>query len=148
MSKPSYVYVTYIRASAEKVWSAITDREMTPRYWGHANVSDWQPGSRWEHRRTDGSGIADVVGTVVESAPPARLVTTWTDPADDSRSSRVTFVIEPYREIVRLTVTHEDLWDDQELSDVGQGWPAVLSNLKTMLETGRVLSQAPWTMGQ
>ncbi len=44
---PSYVYVTYIRASAEQVWQALTDAELTARYWGHANVSDWQPGSAW-----------------------------------------------------------------------------------------------------
>ena len=55
-SVPTYVYVTYIRASAEQVWQALTDADLTARYWGHANVSDWQPGSTWEHRRVDGSG--------------------------------------------------------------------------------------------
>jgi uncharacterized protein YndB with AHSA1/START domain len=67
----------YIRSTPEKVWDALTDGELTAAYWGHSNVSDWQPGSRWEHRRTDGSGIADVVGTVVESERPTRLVATW-----------------------------------------------------------------------
>src|SRR4051812_9096517 len=70
--KPSFVYVTYIESSAEKVWDALTDADVTAEYWGHRNVSDWQEGSRWEHQRADGSGIADVVGSVVESTPPRR----------------------------------------------------------------------------
>ena len=75
--KPTFVYVTYIQSSPEKVWQALTDADLTAQYWGHSNVSDWQPGSRWEHRRTDGSGIADVVGEVIEAAPPRRLVMTF-----------------------------------------------------------------------
>ena len=69
-SVPAYVYVTYIRASAEQVWQALTDADLTARFWGHANVSDWQPGSTWEHRRADGSGIVDVVGQVIRTEPP------------------------------------------------------------------------------
>jgi uncharacterized protein YndB with AHSA1/START domain/DNA-binding transcriptional ArsR family regulator len=141
--RPTFVYVTYIESTPERVWTALTDADLTASYWGHANVSDWQVGSRWEHVRTDGSGIADVAGTVVESDPPRRLVTTW-DGEDDS--SRVTFEIEPYHEIVRLTVTHENLAHEQDRADVASGWPAVLANLKTLLETGQVLSREPWTM--
>jgi DNA-binding transcriptional ArsR family regulator len=66
---PDYVYVTYIRASADQVWKALTDADLTARYWGHANVSDWQPGSSWEHQRADGSGAVDVVGRVLEAEP-------------------------------------------------------------------------------
>ncbi len=66
---PAYVYVTYIRADAQQVWRALTDADLTARYWGHANVSDWQPGSTWEHRRIDGSGHIDVVGRVIEAEP-------------------------------------------------------------------------------
>ena len=76
---PTYVYVTYIHASAEQVWQALTDADLTARYWGHANVSDWQPGSTWEHRRVDGSGAVDVVGHVIEAEPPTRLVITFED---------------------------------------------------------------------
>ena len=65
--KPTFVYVTYIESTPERVWQALTDADLTAEYWGHSNVSDWQAGSAWEHRRTDGSGIADVVGTVLES---------------------------------------------------------------------------------
>lgn len=145
--KPTFVYVTYIHSTPEKVWDALTDADLTAAYWGHRNVSDWQPGSRWEHVRTDGSGIADVVGTVVESERPSRLVTTWAAPEDEGREdkySRVIFDIQPHADIVRLTVTHEDLNDEGELSDVSDGWPAVLSNLKSLLETGSTLPQAPW----
>ena len=106
--------MTYIESSPERVWEALTDPDLTAEYWGHSNVSDWQPGSRWEHRRTDGSGIADVVGTVLESAPPRRLVITFDAPGElpPTGPSTVTFDIEPYHEIVRLTVTHENLADD------------------------------------
>jgi uncharacterized protein YndB with AHSA1/START domain/DNA-binding transcriptional ArsR family regulator len=144
---PSYVYVTYIRADADQVWRALTDADLTARYWGHANVSDWRPGSPWEHRRTDGSGALDVVGTVLESDPPTRLVITFEDSPDADRPpSTVTFLVEPHQDIVRLTVTHEDLPNREMLDGISSGWPAVLANLKSLLETGDVLPQAPWEM--
>jgi uncharacterized protein YndB with AHSA1/START domain len=142
--KPSFVYVTYIESTPEKVWHALTDPGMTAQYWGHSNVSDWQPGSTWEHQRTDGSGIADVVGTVEESTPPRRLVTTWGLPGENE--SRVTFDIQRYGEIVRLTVTHVDLADEEDRRMAAGGWSAVLANLKSLLETGKPMSLPPWTM--
>jgi uncharacterized protein YndB with AHSA1/START domain/DNA-binding transcriptional ArsR family regulator len=146
-SVPSYVYVTYIRASAEQVWQALTDADLTSRYWGHANVSDWQPGSTWEHRRVDGSGEVDVVGKVVETEPPTRLVITFEDSLEAERDpSVVTFLVEPHQDIVRLTVTHENLPNREMLNGISSGWPAVLANLKSLLETGDVLPQAPWEM--
>ena len=146
--RPSYVYVTYIESSPERVWAALTDAGLTAEYWGHSNVSDWQPGSRWEHRRTDGSGIADVIGTVLAATPPTRLVMTFDAPGDlpPTGPSTVTFDIEPYHEIVRLTVTHENLPDEATLRASAAGWPAVLANLKSLLETGHVLPRAPWEM--
>jgi uncharacterized protein YndB with AHSA1/START domain/DNA-binding transcriptional ArsR family regulator len=144
--RPEYVYVTYIHAAPEQVWHALTDADLTASYWGHSNVSDWQPGSRWEHQRTDGSGIADVVGTVVETDPPRRLVMTFDPPGDPpAGSSTVTFEIESYHDIVRVTVIHENLADDDAYRAVSVGWPAVLANLKSLLETGRVLPP-PWEM--
>jgi uncharacterized protein YndB with AHSA1/START domain/DNA-binding transcriptional ArsR family regulator len=148
-SVPAYVYVTYIRASAEQVWRALTDADLTARYWGHANVSDWQPGSSWEHRRADGSGAVDVVGKVLATEPPERLVITFEDSlgAEPPRDpSVVTFLIEPHQDIVRLTVTHENLPNAEMLGGISRGWPAVLANLKSLLETGEVLPQAPWEM--
>jgi uncharacterized protein YndB with AHSA1/START domain/DNA-binding transcriptional ArsR family regulator len=149
---PDYVYVTYIRASAEQVWHALTDADLTARYWGHANVSDWHTGSTWEHRRTDGSGKVDVAGRVLESTPPTRLVITFQEPAADPEGepagepSTVSFLVEPHEGIVRLTVTHERLADRASHDSVSHGWPAVLANLKSLLETGQVLPAAPWDM--
>ncbi|MEU0561080.1 SRPBCC domain-containing protein [Dactylosporangium sp. NPDC006015] len=136
---PTYVYVTYIKATAEQVWHALTDADLTAEYWGHANVSDWQPGSTWEHRRTDGSGVVDAGGTILEAVPPTRLVMTFDN-------STVTFTVEPSQDIVRLTVTHEKLATKEDLDAISLGWPAVLANLKSLLETGRPLPQAPWEM--
>jgi uncharacterized protein YndB with AHSA1/START domain/DNA-binding transcriptional ArsR family regulator len=146
--RPEYVYVTYIESSPERVWEALTDPDLTAQYWGHSNVSDWAPGSPWHHRRVDGSGIADVAGTVLESVPPRRLTMTFDAPGSlpPKGPSRVTFDIEPYHEIVRLTVTHENLADDDALEAISAGWPAVCANLKSLLETGHVLPRAPWEM--
>src|SRR5215212_1329085 len=96
---PTYVYVTYVRADAEQVWQALTDADLTARYWGHSNVSDWQPGSRWEHRRTDGSGEVDAGGRVLETDPPHRLVMTFGDAAGEEPpggASVVTFLVEQH----------------------------------------------------
>ena len=146
--KPSFVYVTYIQSTPQRVWHALTDADLSAEYWGHSNVSDWQAGSAWEHRRTDGSDIADVAGTVLESVPPTRLVMTFDAPGfqPDGGPSEVTFQVEPYRDIVRLTVTHENLADQDALDAVSTGWPAVMANLKSLLETGHALPQAPWEM--
>ncbi|MET9503475.1 SRPBCC family protein [Streptomyces sp. NPDC006622] len=148
---PDYVYVTYIRATSDQVWQALTDADLTARYWGHANISDWKPGSAWEHRRADGSGVVDVVGRVLETEPPTRLVITFDDAPDASEPrepSVVTFLVEPHADIVRLTVTHANLPDREMLGGISHGWPAVLANLKSLLETGEVLPQAPWEMNR
>lgn len=148
-SKPGYVYVTYIQASAERVWQALTDADLTAAYWGHANVSDWRPGSPWEHVRVDGSGIADVAGTVVEAIAPTRLKVTFDAPGASPASgspSMVTFDIVAYHEIVKVTVTHENVATDEDYRAISAGWPAVMANLKSLLETGHVLPRAPWEM--
>jgi uncharacterized protein YndB with AHSA1/START domain len=151
MKKPEFVYVTYIATTPQKVWQALVDTDVMREYWigpdggcARVNVSDWRPGSRWEHQRVDDARTVDIVGKVVESAPPRRLVLTWARPGDaeeDSKHSRVTFDIEPHSDgLVRLTVTHEDLERDPGmLAGISGGWPKVLSNLKTLLETGRAL---------
>jgi len=144
---PTYVYVTYIKATPEQVWQALTDADLTARYWGHRNESDWRPGSTWQHLRTDGSGISDVTGTVLEALPPERLVMTFPGSAEQRQEpSQVTFTIEPHEEIVRLTVRHEGLPTQSDYEAISGGWPAVMANLKSLLETGEVLPQAPWEM--
>lgn len=145
---PVYVYTTYIRATPADVWRALTDPELTGRFWGHSQISDWTVGSRVDHVRVDGSGISDAAGTVLESDPPHRLVFGFDDPKrlDDPtfEPSVVTFEIESCEDIVRLTVSHARLRTEDELRAVDLGWPTVLANLKTLLETGDVLPQAPW----
>lgn len=143
MSKPDYVYVTYIATTPQKLWQALVDTELTRKYWfEHINVSDWKPGSRWEHQRTDEAKTLDVIGTVIETNPPTRLVVTWARPKefeDAAKHARLTFDIAPQSDgLVRLTITHEAL-DAEMLKAISGGWPKVLSNLKTFLETGRAL---------
>jgi uncharacterized protein YndB with AHSA1/START domain len=142
MDKPSYVYVTYILTTPQKVWDAITDAKISASFWERANISDWKVGSAWAHKFPDKP--ADLVGEVLESDPPKRLAMTWAGPAhvdNPDRVSRVAFDIEQLGEKVRLTVTHTEL-SEQGLKDISGGWPAVLSNLKTLLETGRTIPGA------
>jgi len=148
VDKTRFVYVTYIAASPEKVWDALITPDVTSRYWQHVNVSDWKPGSRWEHRSADDKAVLRLVGKVIESVPPRRLVITWAFPADERREekhTRVTFEIEPVAGVVRLTVTHDRLEPASEmLEGITEGWPKVLSSLKSMLESGRPLPKL-WT---
>ncbi|HVU20993.1 MAG TPA: SRPBCC family protein [Rhizomicrobium sp.] len=135
-----YVYVTYIYTTREKVWDAITKPEFAKKYWLHYNVSaDWKAGSRWEHRHGDESGKVLIDGTVLESVSPRRLVMTWTRPDKSKEPSRVTFDIADYAPgLVCLTVTHDQLEQDEAMAaSVSGGWPKVLSNLKSLLETGK-----------
>jgi uncharacterized protein YndB with AHSA1/START domain len=143
MEKPRFVYVVYIATTAEKLWNALIDAEMTAKYWQHENVSDWKPGSHWEHRESNNERTLKLVGKVIESSPPRRLVLTWADPSDKGREekhSRVTFELEPVRGVVRLTVTHDRLEPGSDmLEGISAGWPKVLSSLKSLLESGRPL---------
>ena len=143
MDKPEFVYVTYIATSPEKLWKALLDPETTAKYWQHENVSDWKAGSRWEHRRSDGTKKIDLVGKVLESSPPRRLVLTWAAPADEAheeKHSRVTFELEPVGDVVRLTVTHDHFEPGAPMFEsIRKGWPKVLSSLKSLLEAGRPL---------
>ena len=145
MDKSQFVYVTYISTSPEKLWNALIAPKMTTNYWQHGNVSDWQPGSRWEHRRSDKERNLDLVGKVIESSPPRRLLLTWAFPVDEAREekhSRVTFEIEPIGDVTRLTVTHDGLEPGSEmLEGITEGWPKVLSSLKSLMEVGRPLPQ-------
>ncbi len=140
----SFVYVTFIRTSPEKVFDAITRPDMARRYWGHENVSDdWQPGSTWQHVRTDAARTVDLVGEVLESDPPRRLVISWANESqkdDPDQYSRVTFEIEAQGDTVKLTVSHEDLQPGSGmLNGISKGWPHVISSMKSYLETGQGL---------
>jgi uncharacterized protein YndB with AHSA1/START domain len=151
-------YTTFIAATPDEVWHALTDPELSAAWWAHRNVSDWQPGSVWEHRRLDGSA-ADIAGIVLAADPPTRLALSWANPGDGTPvagaarpagerggPSQVSIELTPHRDIVRLTVTHGDLASEDERDALAAGWAAVLSNLKTFLETGRPLPAPPWDM--
>jgi uncharacterized protein YndB with AHSA1/START domain len=141
----TFDYVTYIAAAPEKVWNALLDGETTAKYWQHVNVSDWRPGSRWEHRGVGERGRVDLVGEVVECVPPRRLVLTWAFPDDVGRPERHTRVAidigtGPAAGVTRLSVTHDGLEPGSDMLDgITDGWPKVLASLKTLLETGRAL---------
>ena len=136
----SFVYVTYIVSTPEKVFEAITKPDIARRYWGHENVSDWNPGSKWEHIRANNERTVELVGKVIEVSPPTRLVITWANASqasDPASHSRVTFEIEEYENMVRLTVKHDELEAGSGMANgISKGWPVVLSSLKSFLETG------------
>jgi uncharacterized protein YndB with AHSA1/START domain len=142
MNDDRFVYVTYIATTAQQVWDALLKGELTRQYWGHENVSDWKPGSKWQHIANDGKRTVKVVGEVLESVPNKRLVMTWGEAvaaADKAKRSRVAIDIETVGEMVRLTVTHDEL-SPQMRREIANGWARVLSSLKSFLETGRPLN--------
>ena len=136
------MYEIYIASTAEMIWKALLDGEFTSQYWEQDNVSDWKPGSPWEHVDSRDRKVR-LLGEVLEASPPHKLVLTWAEPADRAhrdRHSRVTFEIEPVADMVRLRITHDDLEPGSKMErDITQGWPRVLSSLKSLLETGRPL---------
>ena len=143
MTDTPFIYVTYIATTPAKVWAALTETELTRQYWGNENISDWKPGSPWEHRSAKEAGKVMITGEVLESKPPNRLALTWVDPAlahDRANHARVVFEIEAVGEMVRLTVTHDRFRPGSQVREkVSNGWPRVLASLKSFLETGRPL---------
>ena len=143
MEKPKFVYVTYIATTPEKLWNALVDGEMTRQYWWrHRNVSDWKVGSPFE-LMLDGS-ITDS-GEILEADPPRRLSYSFKHQKDEELRnepiSRVVFTLEPFGALVRLTVLHDGFIEGGKyLGAVSSGWPAILSQLKTLLETGKLLN--------
>ena len=138
MSKTELVYTTYIKTTPEKLWNAITNPEFAKQYWGGmVNVSDWKVGSKWEHHDTTANNQVRLVGEVIESNPFESLVLTWCAPDDLENVSTVSYRIVPVEGAVRLDVVHSDLEIGSGMhGGVSNGWPLVLSNLKTFLEDG------------
>lgn len=157
MNKPKFVYVTYIATTPEKLWQALTDPEFTRQYWsGRCLESDWRPGSRFVNWCDAAHGDLDFAGTVLESDPPRRLVYTFGEQWGEwvrgsvhkevvnEPPSRVTYTLEPAgtpeSPVVKLTVIHDELDErGQTFKSISNGWPAILSNLKSLLEVGHSL---------
>ena len=146
MSKPVFVYVTYIASTPEKVFKALTDTDATAKYWfGNAVTSDWKVGSPVTFHR---EGKLIVRGEVLENDAPRRLSYTFQsmhEPHNGAeKPSRVVMDLEQQCDQVKLTVTHDDFAPDSKVfASISNGWPLVLSSLKSYLETNRVL-YAPW----
>jgi uncharacterized protein YndB with AHSA1/START domain len=143
--KPKTVYVIYIATTPEKVWQALTDPELSAKYF-HGSRLETEPkvGGAFVVRFPDGR--VNVRGEVVESSPPRRLATTWTvEWRPDFRELPpciVSYDIEPLGESVKLTMTESYSWNVPDALLLGgrAGWPAILSSLKSVLETGKPLS--------
>lgn len=142
MARSTCIYVTYIRTTPEKLWQALTDPKFTQQYWfGMRSESQWTAGSPW--RLVSGEGQVMDTGEVVESDPPRRLVLRWQNewkPEIKAEGfSLCTMELEPEDRAVKLTITHTIERDDSKLIvAVSGGWPKVISNLKSLLETGSV----------
>jgi uncharacterized protein YndB with AHSA1/START domain len=143
--KTDFVYVTYIRTTAERLWTALTDPTEMREYWfGMHQDCDFKPGSPWRLVFSDGR-VADA-GKVLEADPPRRLVLEWQNEFRPELKAegpaRCTYEIEPQGEAVKLTITHAiERPNSQFIGAVSQGWPKIVSNLKSLLETGSVVAQ-------
>ncbi len=145
MSTDTFVYVTYIATTPDKVWTALLESEVTRKYWGgNANIAakGWKKGAPWQHVAEGGTGAQFVVGEVLELIPQQKLVLSWAEPGDaanPAKHSRVALELETIGEMVKLTVTHDQL--DQAMGQkISKGWPMVCASLKSFLETGRPLA--------
>jgi uncharacterized protein YndB with AHSA1/START domain len=143
MSKSSFVYVTYIRTTPEKLWQALIDPEFTRKYWFQAwQESEWKPGASWRLMVPDGR--ATDTGEVVEIEPHRRLVLSWRNEFKPELLaegySRLTYLLEEQGDTVKLTVMHEiDVPKSKLIEAVSNGWPRILSSLKSLLESGASL---------
>lgn len=143
MAESRFVYVTYIRTTPEKLWQALLEPEFTRQYWAECwHDCEWTPGSPWKLMIPDGR-VGDS-GEVLEIDPPRKLVLSWKNEFKEELKpegfSRLTYQLDPEGESVKLTVIHEMDQPKSKLIDaVSQGWPHILSSLKTLLETGESL---------
>lgn len=142
-AKSSFVYVTYIRTTPEKLWRALTEPEFTRQFWaGTWQDCEWKVGAPWRIMIPDGR-VADS-GEVLEVEPPRRLVLSWRNEFKpelrEEGYSRLTYLLEQQGDMVKLTVSHEiDRPKAKFIDAVSNGWPVILASVKSLLETGESL---------
>lgn len=142
-NRSSFVYVTFIRTTPEKLWQALIEPEFTRQYWfGSTLECAWQQGSPWKMVLSDGT-ITDR-GEILEIDPPRRMVIRWQNEwKPELRAegpSLCTITLEPAGGAVKLTVVHQiERPESKLITAVSGGWPKILSNLKSLLETGAIV---------
>jgi len=158
MSQPiqPYIYTTYIRTTPEKLWQALTSADFSEKYWfGYRIEGDWKLGGKLNFQapknmnphlaKKADSCLDDDSCKVLIYEPPRRLSYTFPNKEADThrKPSRVTFDLTPMGEMVKLRLVHEDLLpqdvnaDPTSWSGINNGWPGVISSLKSLLETGQ-----------
>lgn len=156
MEKCEFVYVTFIRTTTAKLWEALTNGEFSEKYWMGFRI-EVEPKAGGSLRIVPPKGMeehGDHAGKVLVWEPPRKLVYTW-NPKDKPELaqkrdslSRVTYELTPMGAQVRLRLLHENLLpedlekDPNTLRGINNGWPAVLSSLKSLLETGEPIAFA------
>ncbi len=141
-NRSQFVYVTFIRTTPEKLWQALTEPEFIRQYWFDMIIeSEWKKGSPWKMTRRDGT-LTDT-GEILEVDPPRRMVIRWQNEwkpeLKAEGQSRCTIELVAFDGAVKLTITHEiERPDSQFITAVSGGWPSILSNLKSLLETGEI----------
>ena len=141
-NRSQFVYVTFIRTTPAKLWEALTDPQFIRRYWFGTTVeSDWKQGSSWKMTAADGTPTDS--GEILEIDPPRRMVirwrNEWSPELKEEGYSRCTMELERVDEAVKLTITHEIDRPNAKLIDaVSGGWPLIMSNLKSLIETGEI----------
>jgi uncharacterized protein YndB with AHSA1/START domain len=145
MKTEQFVYVTYIRTTPEKLWKALIEPEFTRQCWFNTTQeSEWKPGASWKMLMPDGR-VTDS-GEVLEIEPYRRLVLKWRNEFKPELKaegySQLTYQLEKEGKSVKLTVIHQIAKEGSKLIDaVSQGWPHILSSLKSLLETGESLEE-------
>ncbi len=143
MPGDKFVYATYIRTTPEKLWRALLDPEFTRQFWCATwQECEWKQGASWRIMIPDGR-VGDA-GEVLEIVPERKLVLSWRNEfmpqLKEEGYSRMTYELEPQGDSVKLTVVHEiDRTESKLIQAVSNGWPHILSSLKSLLETGESL---------
>jgi len=148
MAKSTFVYVTYIRTTQEQLWSALTDVEFMKQYWfGMQCICQWKTGAPWKLVSSEGKVFDS--GEIVEIDPPRRMVIRWHNQVRPELTaegpSLCTMELETEGKAVKLSITHTiERENSKFIEAVSGGWPKIMSNLKSLLETGSIVKEDPY----